>query len=47
MAEQFPLKEAVVGSTPTGPTVAGSSKGRTWDFGSQYLGPTPSPAANI
>lgn len=25
---------------------AGSSNGRTWDFESQYEGPTPSPAAD-
>gem|GEM_PF-5859810 len=26
---------------------AGSSKGRTWDFESQYLGSNPSPAAKV
>ena len=27
--------------------IAGSSKGRTWDFESQYLGSIPSPAVTI
>ena len=50
--EQFPLKEAVVGSIPTGPTnlpagrhTAGSANGRLADFESVYLGSNPSPAA--
>ena len=46
MAEQLPLKETVVGSIPTGPTIAGSSNGRTRDFESRYLSSTLSPAAS-
>ncbi len=48
MVEQFPFKEAVAGSIPAGPTPnsAGSSNGRTADFGSAYRGSNPCPAAD-
>ena len=56
MVEQHPFKVMVGGSNPPGLTkkflaeffsanIAGSSKGRTQDFGSWYRGSNPCPAA--
>ena len=47
MVEQFPFKEAVEGSNPSGLTlfIGGSSNGRTAAFGAVYSGSNPGPPA--